>query len=64
MQTGAGQGMVLLDHSLAQLVRDRTITREAALEQCDDPKAIPTVPTNPTPRAAGAPAPAPPAEPA
>ena len=43
LQTGAQQGMVLLDASLAQLVRDRVITREAALEQCDDPKAIPTV---------------------
>jgi twitching motility protein PilT len=43
MQTGAQQGMVLLDHSLAQLVREKTITREAALEQCDDPKAIPTI---------------------
>jgi twitching motility protein PilT len=41
MQTGATQGMVMLDVSLAQLVRERVITREAALEQCDDPKLIP-----------------------
>jgi twitching motility protein PilT len=43
LQTGAAHGMVLLDSSLAQLVRDRVITREAALEQCDDPKSIPAV---------------------
>jgi twitching motility protein PilT len=43
LQTGATQGMVMLDASLAQLVRDRVITREAALEQCEEPKLIPTV---------------------
>jgi twitching motility protein PilT len=41
LQTGASQGMVLLDASLAQLVRGKAITRDAALEQCEDPKAIP-----------------------
>ncbi len=43
LQTGASHGMMLLDSSLAQLVRERVITRETALEQCDDPKAIPLV---------------------
>jgi twitching motility protein PilT len=42
LQTGSSQGMMLLDASLAQLVRSGVITREAALEQCDDPKAIPS----------------------
>jgi twitching motility protein PilT len=41
LQTGASQGMVLLDASLAALVRDRTITREEALRHAEDPKAIP-----------------------
>lgn len=41
LQTGASSGMVLFDASLAQLVKDRVITRETALAECDDPKAIP-----------------------
>ncbi|MEE9608196.1 MAG: PilT/PilU family type 4a pilus ATPase [Myxococcota bacterium] len=41
LQTGSGQGMCLLDDSLAALVRDKTVTREAALLNCEDPKRIP-----------------------
>jgi twitching motility protein PilT len=41
LQTGSGQGMMLLDASLAQLVRDRTVSREEALRHAEDPKAIP-----------------------
>jgi len=41
MQTSAGQGMTLLDASLAQLVRDRLIGRDEALLHAEDPKAIP-----------------------
>jgi twitching motility protein PilT len=41
LQTGAAHGMVMLDASLAQLVRERTITRDEALRHADDPKLIP-----------------------
>ncbi len=41
LQTGTAQGMGLLDGSLAQLVRDRVVTREEALIHADDPKSIP-----------------------
>ncbi|HLF55949.1 MAG TPA: type IV pilus twitching motility protein PilT [Thermoanaerobaculia bacterium] len=41
LQTGAAQGMSLLDASLAQLVRDKTITREEALRHAEDAKMIP-----------------------
>ncbi len=41
MQTAVAQGMMLLDASLAQLVRDRMITREEALVHAEDPKSIP-----------------------
>lgn len=41
LQTGQAQGMCLLDTSLAQLVRERSVTREEALRHADDPKAIP-----------------------
>ena len=40
LQTGASQGMCLLDESLNQLVAAGTITRDAALEHCDDAKRI------------------------
>ena len=40
LQTGAGQGMCLLDESLNQLIAAGTITREEALMHCDDPKRI------------------------
>ena len=38
MQTGASQGMVLLDNSLGDLVQSKTITREEALRNAEDPK--------------------------
>jgi twitching motility protein PilT len=41
LQTGATQGMALLDLSLAQLVRERTVAREEALLHCEEPKLIP-----------------------
>jgi twitching motility protein PilT len=41
LQTGGAQGMNLLDAALAQLVRDKTVTRDEALRQADDPKMIP-----------------------
>jgi twitching motility protein PilT len=41
LQTGGRQGMQMLDASLARLVAAGTITREAALRHCDDPKRIP-----------------------
>jgi twitching motility protein PilT len=41
MQTAATQGMVLLDASLAQLVREGLVTREDALAVAEDPRAIP-----------------------
>ena len=41
LQTGAEQGMVLLDNSLATLVRDGIVDREEALRHAEDAKAIP-----------------------
>ncbi len=41
MQTGAAQGMNLLDASLAQLVKSGTVKREDALLHAEDPKLIP-----------------------
>lgn len=41
MQTGLAQGMALLDLSLAQLVREGTVSREEALVHAEDPRAIP-----------------------
>jgi twitching motility protein PilT len=40
LQTGTGQGMCLLDTSLAELVRAGTITRDEALRHCEDPKRL------------------------
>jgi twitching motility protein PilT len=44
MQTGAAQGMNLLDTSLAQLVKSGTVKREDALIHAEDPKLIPAAP--------------------
>jgi twitching motility protein PilT len=41
LQTGGSQGMCLLDGSLAELVKNRTITREEALRHCDEPLRFP-----------------------
>jgi twitching motility protein PilT len=41
LQTGAAHGMCLLDESLARLVREGVIDRDAALRECEDPKRIP-----------------------
>jgi len=41
MQTGAAQGMNLLDASLAQLVKSGDVKREDALLHAEDPKLIP-----------------------
>ena len=41
LQSGVSKGMCLLDMSLAQLVQSGTITREEALRECDNEKAIP-----------------------
>jgi twitching motility protein PilT len=41
MQTGAAQGMCLLDDSLAKLVKEKRVTREEALRHCEDPRKIP-----------------------
>jgi twitching motility protein PilT len=38
LQTGANQGMCLLDASLADLVKKKVITREEALRNADDPQ--------------------------
>ena len=40
LQTGASQGMCLLDDSLKQLIADGSITKEEALKHCDDPKRL------------------------
>jgi twitching motility protein PilT len=40
LQTGAAQGMRLLDHSLRELVRSGAVARETALRHCEDPKAL------------------------
>ncbi len=41
LQTGAGQGMQLLDDSLAELVRSGAVDRDDAVRQAGDPKRIP-----------------------
>jgi twitching motility protein PilT len=41
LQTGSGEGMCLLDNSLAELVRSGRVAREDALRACEDPKLIP-----------------------
>ncbi len=41
LQTGASQGMCLLDDSLNRLISEGVITAEEALRHCDDPKRIP-----------------------
>ena len=38
LQTGASQGMCLLDAALADLVKNRVITREEALKNADEPQ--------------------------
>jgi twitching motility protein PilT len=38
LQTGSAQGMCLLDGSLAELVKNKVITREEAMRQADDPQ--------------------------
>jgi twitching motility protein PilT len=40
LQTGAAQGMILLDHSIKALLNAGTISREEALRNCDDPKSL------------------------
>jgi twitching motility protein PilT len=40
LQTGAAQGMRLLDHSLRELVQSGAVLRETALRHCDDPKVL------------------------
>ena len=56
LQTGAAQGMCLLDTSLAHLVRDGVVTREEALLHAEDAKLLSGAASPPPP--AGAPAPA------
>ena len=38
LQTGAAQGMCLLDSSLEALVKQGVITKEEALRHCEEPK--------------------------
>ena len=38
LQTGGSQGMCLLDNSLADLIKNKVITREEALRHCEDPQ--------------------------
>ncbi|HKV11612.1 MAG TPA: PilT/PilU family type 4a pilus ATPase [Thermoanaerobaculia bacterium] len=38
LQTGGAQGMCMLDSSLAELVKNRVITRDEAMKQADDPQ--------------------------
>jgi twitching motility protein PilT len=40
MQLGAGQGMCLLDDSLAKLVKEKVVTKEEALRHCEDARRI------------------------
>jgi twitching motility protein PilT len=40
LQTGAAQGMRLLDHSLRELVNSGAVSREVALRHCEDPKVV------------------------
>jgi len=41
LQTGAAQGMIQLDAALAELVRNRVVTRDEALLHAEDPTRIP-----------------------
>ena len=40
LQTGAAQGMCLLDDAIAQLVKSGTVAREEALRHCEDAKKL------------------------
>jgi twitching motility protein PilT len=40
LQTGAAQGMRLLEHSLRELLNSGAVTRETALRHCEDPKLL------------------------
>jgi len=40
LQTGASQGMTLLDHAIKAHLDAGTITREEALKQCEDEKVL------------------------
>jgi twitching motility protein PilT len=40
LQTGASQGMVLLDHSIKSLLDAGTISRDEALRVCEDAKSL------------------------
>jgi twitching motility protein PilT len=40
LQTGAAQGMCLLDESIAQLVKAGTVSREEALRHCEDARKL------------------------
>jgi twitching motility protein PilT len=40
LQTGASQGMRLLDHAIRAHVQDGTVSREDALRHCEDPKTL------------------------
>jgi len=40
LQTGAAQGMRLLDHSLRELLQSGAVDRETALRHCEDPKVL------------------------
>ena len=40
LQTGAAQGMCLLDDAIAQLVKAGTVAREEALRHCEDAKKL------------------------
>jgi twitching motility protein PilT len=42
LQTGSAKGMMLLDQSLADLVKAGRVKAEDALRHCEDPKMIPT----------------------
>ncbi len=41
LQTGASQGMCLLDQSLMELVQGGTVAREEAVKHCEDPRKFP-----------------------
>ena len=56
LQTGAAQGMCLLDTSLAHLVRDGVVTREEALLHAEDAKLLSGAASPPPPAGALAPA--------
>ena len=59
LQTGAAQGMCLLDTSLAHLVREGVVTRDEALLHADDVKLLPAASAAAgSPPPSGAPAPA------